>query len=299
MQKIIPCLWFEKDCEEAIDFYTSLFPNSKITNIQRYPDNIPNPPWGPGMEGKVITAIFELEGQKFMALDGGTHFKFNPTVSFTVNSKTKEESETLWNKLKEGGKVMMEFQEYPFSKGYGWLEDKFGLSWQINTGESKQRIIPSLMFVGDKFGKCEEAINFYTSVFKNSEIKAIAKYEPDEQDEVGKIKYSLFQLEGQEFIAMESSFDHKFKVDGAVSMLVDCDTQEEIDYYWGKLSANPAAEQCGWLQDKYGFSWQINPRILGELLSSPDKEKADRAMKAMLEMKKLDIAELKKAYDGI
>lgn len=300
MQKIIPSLWFDKDCEAAINFYVSIFPNSKIVSIQRYPDHPVEGLPMEGLDGKVLTAIFELEGQRFMALDGGSVFKFNPTVSFFVNRNTPEEVDALWNKLADGGSVLMPLEKYPFSEKYGWLQDKYGLSWQIGVGPQKQAITPSFMFVGDKFGKAEEAVNFYVSVFKNASVKMIARYEPGEHDEEGKVKYSEFLLEGQEFTAMESSKGHSFEAGGAVSFYVECGNQAEVDYYWSKLTegGDPKAQQCGWLQDKYGFSWQIVPKVLGELLSDPDKEKADRAMKAMLQMKKLDVAALEKAAQG-
>jgi predicted 3-demethylubiquinone-9 3-methyltransferase (glyoxalase superfamily) len=169
--RIVPMLWFEDRCEEAVNFYVSVFANaprktgeSRIQHIQRYPEGIQNPPWPQSMSGKVITAVFELNGQRFMALDGGPFFK--PT--------------------------------------------------------------------------------------------------------------------------------------GAISLLVNCDLQEEIDYYWERLSegGEPGAQQCGWLADKYGFSWQVHPRPLEKLLASPDRARANRAMQAMLKMKKLDIAALQHAYDG-
>ena len=171
-QKITPFLWFEKDCEEAINFYVSVFNsapkskgNSRVVGIQKYPDNIPNPPWPKEVEGKVLTAVFELEGQQFMALDGGP------------------------------------------------------------------------------------------GVFPKS---------------------------------------------GQVSLLIDCDTQEEVDHFWDKLTpgGDPKIQQCGWLQDRYGVSWQIVPRVLQEMISDKDPEKAGRAMKAMLVMKKLDIDGLQRAYNG-
>jgi predicted 3-demethylubiquinone-9 3-methyltransferase (glyoxalase superfamily) len=160
MQKITPFLWFDQNAEEAMQFYTSVFKNSKIVSIKRYPEG---PLEGPmqGMEGKVLTGIFELEGQRFMALDGGPHFKFTEAISF----------------------------------------------------------------------------------------------------------------------------------------FVECASQEEVDYYWEKLSADPQAEQCGWLKDKYGLSWQIVPTILSELLNDPDPVKAERVTQAMLQMKKIDIKGLRQAYE--
>ncbi len=299
MQKITPSLWFDRNCEEALNFYTSIFPDSKIVSIQKYPDGITTGPMA-GFDGKILTAIFELMGMRFMALDGGDFFKFNPSISFAISRPTAEEVGELFNQLIEGGSALMPLQEYPFSPMYGWVQDKFGVSWQISMGESKQAIIPSFMFVGDNFGKCEEAINFYTSIFKDSAVNMMARYEAGEPDEEGKIKYASFMLGGQQFSAMESSLGHKFAANGAISMYVECGDQAEVDYYWEKLieGGDPKAQQCGWLQDKYGFSWQIIPKILGELLSDSDRVKADRATQAMLRMKKIDVQGLKDAFEG-
>jgi predicted 3-demethylubiquinone-9 3-methyltransferase (glyoxalase superfamily) len=277
----------------------SIFENSEILNIKRYPNEPMPKPWE-GLENKILTAIFKLSQIKFLALDGGDYFKFNPSVSLFVNCSTLEEVDKIFNKLAEGGSILMPLAEYPFSKRYGWLSDKYGLSWQIHFGEGRQRITPAFLFVGEMHGRCEEAINFYTSIFKNSKINQIARYEKGEPGEEGKIKYSSFDLEGQQFIAMESNLPHKFSTNGAISQYVECETQEEVDYYWEKLreGSNQNAEQCGWLQDKFGFSWQIIPKILGEYILDPDKEKSDRVFQAMLKMKKIDIEVLERAYRG-
>ncbi len=297
MQKIIPSLWFDKNCEEAINFYTSIIPESKITSIKRYPTDFQVGPL-PGMEGKVLTAIFELAGEKFIALDGGDYFKFNPAVSLTITCPTVEETEAMYKKLSEGGEDLMPFQKYPWSERYGWFKDKFGLSWQINMEPGKVKIVPSIMFVGKYFGLVEEALDFYTGVFKNSSKHMVVKYEEGDGDVVGKVKYSSFALEGHPFVAMESSAMHKFEPNGAISFTIDCEDQAEADYYSDKLSANPQAEQCGWLQDKYGLSWQVVPKRLGELMEGEDKAGADRVLKAMLQMKRIDVAKLEVAYKG-
>lgn len=149
--------------------------------------------------------------------------------------------------------------------------------------------------------EAEEAMNFYTSVFKNSKIVSITRY-PEGFDEGpmkgmdGKVLTGVFELFGQRFMALDGG--PIFKPTPAISFFVECETQHEVDAYWEKLSANPEAEQCGWLQDKYGFSWQIIPKTLPQLLNDPDKEKSNRVMQAMLKMKKIDVAELKKAYEG-
>jgi predicted 3-demethylubiquinone-9 3-methyltransferase (glyoxalase superfamily) len=247
-----------------------------------------------------MVVMFELYGKKFMALNGGPKFKINPSVSFFVLCKSAEEADTKWNKLSQGGMVMMPMGSYPWSEKYGWCMDKFGVNWQVMIGDiGGETIVPSLMFTMDKSGKAEEAINLYTSVFRNSEIKFIARYEKGEPDVEGYIKHAQFRLEGQYFSAMDSSGPHPFTFSEGLSLVVGCKDQEEVDYYWNKLTADGGQESmCAWLKDRFGVSWQIVPTKLGELIGSPDREKADRAIQAMLKMKKIIIADLQKAYDG-
>ncbi|HSX34680.1 MAG TPA: VOC family protein, partial [Candidatus Saccharimonadales bacterium] len=158
---------------------------------------------------------------------------------------------------------------------------------------------PSLMFVGDVTGKTEEATDFYLSVFKNSARGTIARYPAGvEPEKEGTVMFTDFQLENQWFAAMDSASMHEFTFTEAISLLVHCDTQEEIDYYWEKLSAVPESEQCGWLKDKYGVSWQIAPSNMGAMMEKATPEQMERFTKAFLQMKKFDIAKLQDAYNG-
>ena len=144
----------------------------------------------------------------------------------------------------------------------------------------------------------EEAVNFYTSVFKNSRIQDVSRYGDAGPGKPGSVLVMTFELEGQEFMALNGG--PMFKFNEAISLSVDCKTQEEVDELWGRLTANGGKEsQCGWLKDKFGLSWQIVPRALPEMLSDPDPEKSRRVMQAMLKMKKIDIAELERARDGV
>lgn len=196
----------------------------------------------------------------------------------------------------------MELGEYPFSAKYGWIQDKYGLSWQLMfMGERPimQHIIPTLLFVGAVCGKAEEAINDYVSIFKNSQIGEISRYGKDHvPDKEGTILHASFTLEGQHFAAMDSAHKHEFAFNEAISFVVNCTTQDEIDYYWEKLSSDPNAEQCGWLKDQYGISWQIVPTVLPEMLQDPDPQKVARVTEAFMPMKKIDIAALQQAYKG-
>ncbi len=154
------------------------------------------------------------------------------------------------------------------------------------------------MFVQEKSGKAEEAMNFYVSLFKNSSIDMVARYEKGEHDTEGFIKHAAFTLDGVSFKAMDSSGPHKFTFSQATSFVVNCEDQAEVDHFWDKLSDGGQKQPCGWVIDKYGVAWQVTPIILGEMMADKDPEKAKRVMKAMLEMEKLDIAALKKAYEG-
>lgn len=299
-QKIVPNLWYDKEAVEAAEFYASVFPESSIKNVTTLKDT-------PAGDSDLV--MFELWGHEFMAISAGPYFKINPSVSFMVNfdpSSDKDASEKLsdvWNKLSIGGNVLMPLDKYPFSEKYGWIQDKYGLSWQLiltnPEGEERPAIIPSLLFVGDKCGKTEEAIHFYTSVFNNAKLGHIARYPQGmEPDKEGTIMFSEFMLENQWFTAMDSAHEHRFSFNEAISFMVYCDSQEELDYYWEKLSVVPNAEQCGWLKDKFGVSWQIVPREMDEMMRNGTPEQIDRVNQATLKMKKLDLAKLQKAYNG-
>lgn len=284
MQKITPFLWFDDQAEEAINFYVSIFKNSKVVNANRAPD------------GKLFTATFQLEGQEFMALNGGPQFKFTPAVSFFVTCETAGEVDELWQKLSESGSVLMPLDTYPFSEKFGWLEDKYGLSWQLNVGSFPQKITPFFMYVGDH-GQAEEAIQLYTSLFADSRIINIERYGDGEDGVVGTVKQATFTLNGQLFMAIDGGADHSFTFTEANSFFVNCESQAEVDELWQKFTAEGEESMCGWLKDKFGVSWQIIPTTLMEMLGDEDPEKAKRVMDAMLQMQKIDTQKLEEARD--
>jgi len=300
MQKIVPHLWFDKEAKEAAAFYASLLPNSKVTNTTML-HGTPS--------GDVDIVSFQIMGCSFQAISAGPLFKFNPSISFMINFDPSQDPEArshidaVWTKLLEGGKAFMQLENYPFSERYGWVEDRYGLSWQLilthPEGEKRPPIIPSLMFTEAVAGKAEEASDFYLSIFQNSRRGTVARYgEGQEPDPEGTLMFTDFMLEGQWFAAMDSARMHGFAFNEALSLMVYCDTQAEIDKCWGKLSAVPEAEQCGWLKDKYGVSWQIVPRVMDEMMARSTKEQMARVTDAFLKMKKFDLAALDKAYRG-
>ena len=293
MPRITPHLWFDKEAVEAAEFYSATFPGSKVTNVSVIKDT-------PSGDCDVVS--FELLGQPFQAISAGPLFKFTPAISFLVRCQTADQVNDLWSKLSEGGSALMPLDSYPFSDRYGWTTDRYGLSWQVmldSRGEIDQAIVPTLLFVGDVCGKAEEAINHYTSVFPNSEVDHIQRYgEGQEPERPGTIMHSYLALDGYKLAAMDSAQEHDFSFNEAISLMVECETQDEIDHYWDQLSAVKEAEQCGWLKDSFGVSWQIVPTALDELMSTGSEEQMARVTKAFLQMKKFDIAELRRAYEG-
>jgi len=293
MQKITPHLWFDKEAKEAADFYVSTFPKSKIKSTVV----IHNTP-----SDSVDIVTFELLGFEFQAISAGPLFKINPSVSFHVKCKTKEEVDEIWKKLSHGGQVLMELGAYPFSERYGWVQDQYGLSWQIiysRGADGTQKITPAILFVGGVCGKAEEAIRFWASVFPASKVDTVLHYgKGEEPDKEGTLKFASFSLFNQEFGAMDSAYDHHFEFTEAISFIVNCESQAEIDSYWKKLSAVPEAEQCGWLKDKFGLSWQVVPVGMDEMLQGNDRERIDRVTQAILVMKKIDMVKLQEVYEG-
>jgi len=276
---IYPCLAIKGKINEAAEFYIQTFEDGKIS--------VSNP----------IVVQIELSGQKFMLLNEGPSNDPNPAISFMVMCGTPEETDKYWNKLQDGGKIMMPLDNYPWSPKYGWIQDKFGVSWQLYTGtkeDSVQKFCPTLMFTGDQAGQAETAIKFYTSVFPNSEIEGILKYAEGEGDSTDFVKHAQFKLNDYVTMAMDSSAEHGFSFNDGISLVVECETQDEIDSYWSQLTTNGGYEvACGWCTDKFGISWQIIPKSIIKLVTDP--ERGQRAMQVMMGMKKLVIEELENA----
>jgi predicted 3-demethylubiquinone-9 3-methyltransferase (glyoxalase superfamily) len=288
MQRIVPFLWFDRGAAMAAEFYAGIFPESSITSTSKTPDT---------PSGTVEIVSLKLYGLEFQFMSAGPMFKFTPAISFLVSCDSKEDVDGLWEKLKVDGKERMPLGEYPFSKRYGWIEDSYGISWQLMYWEARQgasRITPTLMFVGDNCGKAEEAAKFYASVFRDSALGQVNRYGPNMEPNAPELVSQLgFQLAGQGFAAMDSAFKHGFTFTEAISFMISCDSQDEVDHYWNALSAVPEAEQCGWLKDRYGLSWQVVPSVLAVLMQDKDPEFRSGVTSRMLKMKKLVISELK------
>ncbi len=289
---IIPCLWFDNQAEDAAKFYTSVFKAGKIETIVRYPEN------GMMPANSVMTVKFRIAGQDIVALNGGPYYKFTPATSFFVGCETVAEFDELWDQLSENGSVLMEPESMPpFFEKFGWLQDRYGLSWQLGICGIPQYITPYLLFVGDQCGRAEEAINFYRSIFEISSLESIMYYGKNQSETEGIVQHASFSLNGQHFMASESGWNHAFTFTEAFSFYVYCSTQAEIDRYWEALLTGGEKSQCGWLKDKFGVSWQIVPDSLEKMMSDKDPEKAKRVTEAMMQMTKLDIDTLQKAFE--
>ncbi|OJF92416.1 VOC family protein [Alkalibacterium sp. 20] len=288
MKRITPYLWFDTEAEEAADFYISLFDNSKITGIYVLEDT---------PSGIATTVNFELAGQPFSAISAGPYFKLNLSLSIMVQCSTKDEADKLWNALLDGGNELMALGEHSFGKSYGWLEDRYGLSWQILLVDHpiSQKLIPQFLFSNAVNGKAEEALRYYTEVFPESSIEDLHHYKSgDIENPRAKVLFSEFYLAGTQFNAIDDAFESDFTFNEAFSLEILCDDQKEIDYYWEKLSAVPEADLCGWVKDKFGVSWQIVPASMDELFTTGSREQINRVTKALLKMKKINIEELEK-----
>lgn len=294
-QKIIPNLWFDGSAKEAVDFYVAAFPDSQVMLTEYYPkEGLLD--FQQALAGKELTIEFQLGGLQFTAINAGPEFSFNPSISFMVNFDSSRDDhaygnlDELWHVLSDGGEILMPLDEYPYSQRYGWVKDKYGLTWQLlltdPQSEPRPFIIPSLMFGNGVTNRAEEAILFYTSLFNDATINTLARYTEQTGDaKEGALMFADFMLEDQWFAAMDSGARQDFTFNEAVSLSVACKDQEEIDYLWSKLSTVPEAEQCGWCKDQFGVSWQIVPGNMAELMKRPT------AFANMMQMKKIIIAD--------
>ncbi len=293
MQKIVPHLWYDKEAKEAALLYITLFDQSRLLDVNVIEDT-------PSGDSEIVS--FELAGQLFAAISAGPYFRFNPSVSLMVACYSEEEVHAKWKILSEGGTELMPLCEYPFNKLYGWIQDRYGLSWQLmleDPGQSVQKITPNLLFSSDSNGRAEEAVKYYAEVFEKPEIGLISRYnEGEAASPKAKVNYASFKLCNFGFSAMDNAFDVEYGFNEAFSFMVKCRDQKEIDYYWDRLSAVPEAEQCGWLKDKFGVSWQIVPETLDDIMSNGTRDEIQRVTEAFLKMKKFDLEALEKARLG-
>lgn len=293
MPRITPCLWFDRDSDAAMALYTSVFAGSRIEHVERYPDESLDEHFR-GMAGKVITGVFEVAGRQLMCLDGGPMFTIDPSVSFFAVADGEDELRRHHGLLVEGGRELMPLGAYPWSPLYAWVQDRFGVTWQLmlRTPDSPPgAVTPALMFTGAAAGRAEEAMVAWATVFEGSAVDALERYREGDGDTPGLVKHARFHLGENGFAAMDSTFEHGFGFSEAVSLSVACRDQVEMDRYWDALTADGGeGGQCGWLKDRFGVSWQIVPENLGEVMGGRPE-----AVQALMGMGRIDVAALERA----
>lgn len=297
-QKVIPNLWFNRDAEQAAEFYTTALPNTTSRLTVRYPEELPD--WQAAFAGEPLVVDLFVGGFQIAMINADDNFRPNPMISFMLNfdplmfggdaDAARARLDETWAALSDGGSALMPLDEYPFSEHYGWVQDRYGVSWQLMLthpeGDPRPFVIPQIMFAGDVTNKAREAVELYTSLFDDAEIGMVTEYrEQTGTAQAGSVMFGEFRIGDQWFAMMDSNVEHEFTFTPGVSLEVRCRDQAEIDNLWDALSAVPEAEQCGWLADRYGVSWQIVPANMGELMERPG------AYGRMLEMKKLVIAD--------
>ena len=296
--EIVPCIWLDDQAEQAAAIYLKAFGDGRVLGTSRYPESRDNPSGRP--RGSVLTVDLELAGRRFTLLNGGPIFKPSPSVSFFAHVATPEAADRLYGALAEGGAPLMPLGSYPWSERYGWIAGRFGVSWQVMAGRrppGAATIVPCLMFAGAQHRRAEEAMRFYTRVFPGSRIADVARYAAGEGPE-GSVKHGRFVLAGQDLVAMDSHLAHGIGFDEGVSLQVMCEDQATLDRYWDALAAGGSHGPCGWLKDRFGLSWQVFPTELAAWMASRDGGARDRAFQAMMGMGKLDVAALRRAFEG-
>ncbi|MFT3661862.1 MAG: VOC family protein [Gordonia sp. (in: high G+C Gram-positive bacteria)] len=304
MQKIVPNIWFDGTAAEAAEHYARVLPDTSGRVLMRYPEE-GLPDFQKALAGQPLTAEIvvgesaEDGGCRIVLINAGPEFAPNESISFMLNfdpSRDPDAAATLeavWAGLGDGGEVLAELDEYPFSPRYGWIRDRYGVTWQLilthPDGEPRPFVIPSLLFCGAAQNRAKAAIAAYTSLFDDSGVGMIVDYSTATGAvRADSVMFGDFRLAGQWFTAVDSPEPRDFSFTCGVSLQVNCADQAEIDRCWEALSAVPEAEQCGWCADEFGLSWQIVPEEMGSLMASPE------AYGAMLAMKKIVIADFPK-----
>lgn len=307
-QRIIPNIWIRQSvggAEQAGEFYAAALPSTTAEVESRYPDADSGvlPDFQRDFAGQPLTVALTTAGTTLRLINAGEEFRPTPALSFMLNfdplsfggdddAATASARDTLdraWAALSDGGEVRMELGEYPFSAHYGWVEDRFGVNWQLMltdpAGDPRPFISPALMFGGAAQDKAAEAADFYVGLMSDTPGGTAVgnRYPygaPAGPASAEALAYGEFRIGEQWFVANDMGYDHGFGFTPGVSLEIRCDGQAEIDRVWAALSAVPEAEQCGWLKDRYGVSWQVVPENIGELLDRPG------AYARMLEMTK-------------
>lgn len=279
MQRIIPNIWCNQNADDARNYYLDVFsvlPGTQHIRTTTYPTTV-----HASLAGQTLTHELTIGGTRFILINAGDEFAPNPSISFFVNAdpsvmdKPRELIDQLWNRLTDGGTVLMDLGEYPHSPHYGWVADKFGVNWQLMLtdpdGEPRPTIVPSLMFCGPAQNSAAEAVDHYVATLPESRVGNRVTYgqmgaplPPEGPITADSVVFTDACLAGTWIAAMDSAVAQPFTFSEGVSLMLETQNQEELNRVWDALSAHPEAEQYGWLKDTWGVYWQVVPGNLGE-----------------------------------
>ena len=267
--EIYPCIWFNQNGREAAEFYCSVFPGGELR------------------EDNGMVQRFRIMDTPFMLLNGGPKFRPNGAISYFVYTGDRATTERIFAALAEGGIVAMPLGKYPWADHYAWVEDRFGVNWQLDSDpiRSSQKILPTLLFTPPDDARVREARDHYASIFSDHHLlmeMPSASHEP--------LLFCQFRIGSMLFNAMRSMEAMDFQFRPGNSFVINCPDQATIDHYWNSLGAGGAFERCGWLRDRFGVSWQVVPEILPRLMQDP--ERGGRVMEVLLGMDRIEIESL-------
>lgn len=287
MQTIIPHLWYDTEAKEAVAFYVELF-GGKIDWTYTITDT-------PSGDSDLIQ--FQLGDMTLAAISAGPYFKLNESMSLMVNVASKDEVTRLYQALSEGGRVLMPLGEYPFSPYYVWLEDRFGLSWQLSYTpdlDKPYQFDICLLFSQEQVGLAQPMLDYYKDKLPQASVGQLSYYgEGEAAVETAKLNYAELLVAGQKMIVMDHGYGGEASFNEAFSLMVYVDSQDELNFYYDLLSAVPEAEMCGWVKDQFGISWQIVPRMLMEAYDTASPETVKAVNDAVLQMRRLDFDQIK------
>lgn len=292
---ITPSIWCNGSAEEQLAFYGRTFRSVEVLAHERYPtEGLPE--FQQSLAGQTLFIELAIHGVRLQLTNAGPEFRPTPAISFLVNfdpsvwPDAREYLSHVWSLIGEGGMVRMPLGEYPHSAHYGWVEDKWGVNWQLMltdpSGSPRPAIVPNALFVGAVTWRAREAAQYWIDSIPGSSWGRVVPFSADSGVPEGAVLFSDFQLQGTWLSAMDGGPDHDFSFGEGVSLVVEASDQAELDAIWSALSAVPEAEACGWCKDRFGVSWQVVPANLGELMASPG------AHGRLMGMKKIIIADL-------
>lgn len=268
---LYPCLWFDGKASEAAAFYCSIFPGGLV------------------QDDSGLTVHWKLGGLAFMGLNGGPRYRPNPSVSFFWYAGNEAELRAIHASLIDGGHELMSLAVYDFAPLYAWVEDKYGVSWQLflKPGHQGAKAQPSVLFSGLNAGYARDALTRWETIFSGAWKPGCL---PPPVKSAEPLLYGEAHCGGQVLTVMDSPLDHAFVPDEGLSFVLEAEDQAEIDYYWAALVEGGEESRCGWLKDRFGIYWQVVPAVLSGLLADPSTR--DRVIKNFMNMSKFQINKL-------